>query len=256
MKTAIETEVAGETVPPQSLRKLVTALYALAIGVAAVVTALAAGSSDILAKVYASLEPGLAPIAALPWVMAVATRGEAFPLAEAQAVLTLACFLFVFGTAWLGSLAMLRTRVPVAGTDLGSLADAIRTRFPLSVLVPPASWPNLMRPNPMTGPVRPPISPGDEMYARARPAGIDELLTRYYLHRLRFPFLAFEAALLAAFFLYPVALAGFTGTSTVVFFFGRFAVCLLACAGIFDLLLLLAAGLSRAFAGNRSLPRT
>jgi hypothetical protein len=205
-----------------------------------VVTLAAAGNVRALAEVYAFLAPVLQPFAALPWVQAVAGQGDKFPLAEAQAVLTLAGFTLIFGTACIGAIPVLRNVMTFAGTDLASLRAALRTQFPLSVFIPSAAW----RPMGEAPLLR--LSPGDEIFTHRKTARVDELLMKYYTHPRRSPYSVLQLLIIVSFFLFPGLLSWSTHASPVVFFFYRLLAPGLIALCCFDLLLFVLAYWSRA----------
>lgn len=220
-------------------------VYWLLAGLIVAVTLAAAGNVRALAEVYAVLGRWLKPLAALPWSQAVAAQSDRFPLAEPQAVLVLACFALIFGTACVGAIPTFRRVVSYMGTDLVSLSVALRSQFPLGVFVLPADWRSADK-APLLQ-----LSPGDEVFVQRRMARVDELLVKYYTHPKRVPFLAMQGGLVAAFFLLPGFLSGGIHASPVAFFLGRLIIPGLAAMSCFELLLLLLASCSRALATRR-----
>ncbi len=202
------------------------------------VTLAAAGDLGALADLYAFLAPWLTPFIALPWVQAIAAHSNKFRLAEAQAVLALAGFTLIFGTACIGAISTFRKVVSYVGTDLVSLCAALRTQFPLSVFILP-DW----RPTSKAPLLQ--LSSGDEIFVQRRTGRVDELLVKYYTHPRRSPYSVLQLCIVASFFFFPTLLSWSTHTSPVVFFFFRLLWPFLIALSCFDLLLFAIAHCSR-----------
>jgi hypothetical protein len=230
---------------PTAIRRVFRGLYAAAGALIVGTTVAAAANMRALGDFYAWASPALRPLAALPWVREVAAQSHKFPLAEAHAVLVLACLVVVLGTAWLGALRALRETVMFAGTDLASLRSALRENFFISIFVPPTGW----RSNRELA--LPEISPGDAFFLEKRAAGIDDLLIRYYTHKSVLPGFLVVILIAAVFFLFPDLIDGSRRSEPAWFFFGRVLVAVAATYSFFALLLFLSAHLSRSSSGYR-----
>lgn len=222
------------------MRRAVTTIYWLLAGLVVLVTLAAAGNLKILGDVYAALAPALKPFAALPWAQAVSAQSDRFPLAEAQAVLALAGFALIFGSACIGAVFVFRNIVTFSGTDLVSLRAALRTQFPLGLFIPSATW------RPTGEPQLLELSPGDEIFVQRKAARVDELLIKYYTRPRRLPYSVLQLCIVASFFLLPGLLSSSTHTSPVVFFFFRFLAPAVYALCFFDLLLFVLAYCSQA----------
>lgn len=228
-----------------TIRRVVTTIYWSLAGLVVAVTLAAVGNVRALFDIYAVLAPWLKPLTAFPWVQAVSAQSDRFPLAEAQAVLALAGFTLIFGSACVGAMPTFRRVVSYLGTDLVSLCATLRPQFPLGVFILPADW----RPTSKAPLLQ--LSPGDEVFAQRRTARVDQLLVKYYTHPKRLPYSVLQLWLVASFFLLPGLMSGSTHTSPVVFFFFSLLAPALVTLCCFDLLLFVLAYWSRALSAPR-----